>query len=393
MISGVTKFRGNLTAIYLTFSGYLLQLSMVFSPKFIITPKLLSLIADIEVSRQLVVNLPITAHMLSSLRETARLITTHHSTAIEGNRLSQAEVKEVIAGGGNFPNREKDECEVRGYYKALDYVERLASKKGKITESDIRTIHGIAFKGSERPTPYRNEQNVIREGSKGLVVYIPPKANHVPSLMRDLVNWINQQVGTLQIPLIAGLAHYEIATIHPYFDGNGRTARLLTTLILHKYGYGLRGIYSLEEYYARDLSAYYASLSVGNDEDYYDGNRAKADLTRFLEFFIAGMADSFAKIRTQAEKARDLGHTDQSNTLRSLNPQQRQLLRLFFDQMEITAKDVAKYFSLSPRQARNLCKKWTESYFLEISDPAPKTRKYRLISKYEKLIQEQIKEK
>jgi Fic family protein len=387
------RFTGNLTAIYLTFSGYLLPLNMAFSPKFTITPKLLSLIADIEVSRQSVVNLPITAHMLSSLRETARLMATHYSTAIEGNRLSQAEVREVIAGGGNFPNREKDEREVRNYYKALDYVEQLASKKGKITETHIRTIHGITFKSSERPTPYRDEQNVIREGPKGLVVYIPPKANDVPLLMKDLVNWINQQVGILQIPLIAGLAHYEIATIHPYFDGNGRTARLLTTLILHKYGYGLRSIYSLEEYYARDLPAYYSSLSVGSDEDYYDGNRAKADLTRFLEFFIAGMADSFAKIRIQAEKARDLGYTDQSSALRSLNSQQRQLLRLFLNQVEITAKDVAEYFSLSPRQARNLCKKWTESYFLEISDPAPKTRKYRLVEKYEKLIQEQIREK
>lgn len=366
---------------------------MAFSPKFTITPKLLSLIADIEVSRQSIVNLPITAHMLSSLRETARLMATHYSTAIEGNRLTQAEVKEVIAGGGNFPNREKDEREVRNYYKALDYVERLASEKGAITENHIKIIHSISFEGRERPTPYRDGQNVIREGPKGLVVYIPPKAKAVPSLMKNLVTWINKQVGTLQIPLIAGLAHYEIATIHPYFDGNGRTARLLSTLILHKYGYGLRGIYSLEEYYARDLPAYYAALMVGNDEDYYDGSRACADLTNFLGYFIAGMADSFANIRTQAEKARNLGHTDQSATLRSLGPQQRQLLRLFLDQQEITAKNVADYFSLSPRQARNLCHKWTESGFLEISNPAPKTRKYRLVAKYEKLIQEQIEGK
>lgn len=366
---------------------------MGFSPEFTITPKLLSLIADIEVSRQSIVNLPITAHMLSSLRETARLLATHHSTAIEGNRLSQAEVKEVLAGGGNFPNREKDEREVRHYYNALNYVERIAVEKGALKEDHIRTIHGIAFEGRERPTPYRDGQNVIREGSRGRVVYIPPKVQDVPALMKSLTLWVNEQVGTLQVPLIAGLAHYQIATIHPYFDGNGRTARLITTLILHKFGYGLRGIYSLEEYYARDLPAYYAALTVGSDEDYYDGNRAEADLTKFLEFFIAGMAESFASIRTQAEKARNLGHPDQSAALRSLAPQQRQVLRLFLDQAEITAKDIAQYFSLSARQARHLCQKWTADGFLEISDPAFKTRKYRLIPKYEKLVQEQIGER
>lgn len=366
---------------------------MTFKPKFTITPKLLSLTADIEVSRQAIANLPITAHMLSSLRETARLRATHHSTAIEGNRLSEAEVKEVIAGGGHFPNREKDEREVRDYYNALDYVERLASDKGKITEAHIRTIHGIAYKGRERPTPYRDEQNVIREGRRGLVVYIPPKAEDVPPLMKGLVSWINKEIDALQVPLVAGLAHYQFATIHPYFDGNGRTARLLATLILHNYGYGLRGIYSLEEYYARNLQAYYDALTVGSDEDYYDGNRAKADLTNFLEYFIEGMADSFASIRSQADKARERGDSDQSTQLRSLNSQQRQVLKLFWSQAEIASKDVAAYFKLSARQARHLCKKWAEGGFLEISDPAPKTRKYRLVPKYEKLVQEQIKEK
>ena len=61
--------------------------------------------------------------------------------------------------------------------------------------------------------------------------------------------------------IIAAIAHYQFATIHPYFDGNGRTARLLTNLVLHKSGYGLKGIYSLEEYYATNLQADYDALA------------------------------------------------------------------------------------------------------------------------------------
>jgi Fic family protein len=363
---------------------------MTFSPRFAITPRLAKLIADIEVSRQSIAHLPITAHMLAGLRQTARLASTHYSTAIEGNRLSQEQVKEVIAGGGKFLNREKDEQEVRHYYLALDYVEKLAAKSGDITERQIQTIHGLAFTGREKSTPYRDGQNVIREGTRGVVVYIPPKAKDVPALMRDLIKWIGEQADNLPVPLLAGIAHYQFATIHPYYDGNGRTARLFATLLLHKYGYGMRGIYSLEEYYAKNLPAYYAALTVGGNDDYYEGSRAKADITGFLEYFISGMADSFAKVKAYAEKAKDSGRADQTASLRSLNPQQRQILKLFFDQEKITAKDIAEFFSVSARQARHLCGKWVEGGFLTIADPAPKTRSYRLAQSYEDLVQTRI---
>ena len=74
--------------------------------------------------------------------------------------------------------------------------------------------------------------------------------------MRSLVEWTNAELtdGELPAPIVAALAHYQFATIHPYLDGNGRTARLLATLILRKAGYGLKGIYSLDEHYAKSLS-------------------------------------------------------------------------------------------------------------------------------------------
>jgi Fic family protein len=113
---------------------------------------------------------------------------------------------------------------------------------------------------------------------------VPPEAKTVPGLMADLMAWINQQLheGDLPVPLIAALAHYQFATIHPYYDGNGRTARLLANLILHKAGYGLKGIYSLDEYYARNLAGYYEALTVGPSHNYHLG-RAEADVTGFLE--------------------------------------------------------------------------------------------------------------
>lgn len=358
---------------------------MPFTPKYIITPKIAKTLSSIEVSRSSIAGLPITAKMIASLRETARISSTHHSTAIEGNKLSFNEVQEIIKGGGHFPNREKDETEVLNYYNALDYLDIIAQHRTPIHENDIKKLHGISFLGKNKPTPYRDGQNVIRAGK--LVVYIPPKESDVSQLMQDLILWINDSVdGGLPIPIIAGLAHYQFATIHPYYDGNGRTARLLATLILHKYGYGLKGIYSLEEYYSKDLNAYYSALTVGSDEDYYDGKRESADLTQFLEYFIDGMDQSFVNVKIQALKAETQGDLDQSPLLRNLSSQQKQGLKLFISSKEVMAKDISVYFNVSDRQARYICQSWVSDGFLEISNPSPKMRKYRLSTKYESLV-------
>ena len=130
---------------------------------------------------------------------------------------------------------------------------------------------------------------------------MPPEAPDVAMLMGDPFTWLAEQRGPreLPVPTAAGLAHYQFATIHPYFDGNGRTARLLTTLLLHRAGYGLKGIYSLEEYYARDLGACYAALTVSPSHNYYMG-RVAADLSGWIEYFCLGVADSFASARARA---------------------------------------------------------------------------------------------
>ncbi len=219
---------------------------------------------DIEACRQEVLSLPIDVAMIKSLRETARVASTHYSTMIEGNRLTEPQVREVLAGA-KFPGRERDEAEVRNYYRALEWVEVQAVNVRPLTEDAIKRLHGLAFHGRNRGSAYRDGQNIIRDSSSGRIVYLPPEASDVPSLMSDLVVWINAEMATgeLPAPIIAALAHYQLATIHPWYDGNGRTARLLATFLLHRTSYGLKGIYSLDEHYARDLGAYYGALTVG----------------------------------------------------------------------------------------------------------------------------------
>ena len=356
----------------------------MFRPNFRITAQITSALMQVESCRQAITDLPINAVVLQHLRETAALATTHFSTQIEGNRLTLPEVKAALKGE-KFPGRERDELEVRNHFRALEAMEALTMHAGQILEEDIKRLHGLVLYGRDKPTPYRAQQNVIREATSGTLVYLPPEAPDVAPLMQELFTWINDELekGELPVPIVAGLAHYQFATIHPYLDGNGRTARLLTTLLLRKTGYGLKGIYSLDEHYAKNLKAYYSALTVGS-HNYYEG-RAEADITNFVSYFCAGMADAFSKIKRVAMQSSKELPQDQSATLRDLDPRQRRLLELFQKNGSATAEEMAAHLKMSQRTVVQLCREWIQSGFLEYQNSARKNRSYRLGERYHRL--------
>lgn len=360
---------------------------MVFSPSFQISAGLTTILMDIEASRQAVSSLPITVSVLTSLRESARLVSTHYSTQIEGNRLTQAQVEDVRLGG-TFPNRKRDEREVKNYFRALDFLDEIISAEiGLVNEPDIQILHGLIIEGKKRPSEYRDGQNVIRDSANGAIVYMPPEAEDVPALMSDLIRWINEasEKAELPVPIISAIAHYQFATIHPYYDGNGRTARLLTNWVLHKSGYGLKGIYSLEEYYAKNLQAYYNALSVGESHNYYFG-REQSDITDWIVYFCTGMAGAFASVRLKASEAESSGQIDYSVLLRELDQRQKQALSLFSESKYVTTREIAELLTIQPRTALNLCKKWVDSGFLIQLGDAKKSRKYELADQWLGLI-------
>lgn len=352
----------------------------MFQPNFQISPKTTLALMDIEVSRQAFSSMPVTVQLITSLRESARLTSTHYSTQIEGNRLTEAEVA-VVAKGGTFPNRKRDEAEVRNYFVALDYLDELVRQnEDKLTIDMVQTIHGCVMEGKSKPTSYRDGQNVIRESGSGAIIYLPPEWREVPQLMQELIDWVNFQLkeGELPAPIIAGIAHYQFATIHPYYDGNGRTARLLTNLILHFSGYGLKGIYSLEEYYARNLQSYYAAINAGKSHNYHEG-RAEADISNWVEYFCQGVADSFASVRVQAEKYQS--KPDQSTHLRELDTRQKQILNAFRESRFLSTKEVGEYLGVSARTALTICNQWVDKGFV-FQHGVRRSRRYELAERW-----------
>lgn len=358
-----------------------------FNPKYTISSKIMSYLMRIESAKEKVLHLPMTPMILNSLRETARLYTTHYSTMIEGNQLVLSQIQEVVTHKGHFPGREREEREVKGYYTALTQVEKWAAKNIKITEKYIQTLHALVMahgRVNVRPSRYRDGQNVIRDARTKTIIYMPPEAKDVNKLMVALVNWINHNKD-LPCPLIAAIAHYQFATIHPYYDGNGRTARLLTTLILYLGGYDLKGIYSLEEYYARNLGAYYEAISIGESHNYYMG-RTEADITKWIEYFVEGVVFSFENVLKYMSEAGKKGVSDQSDLLKKLDPKQRKVLELFGQFEVVTSRQIGELFGYKSRTSAALCSQWVKEGFLTIVDFSNRGRKYKLSARYEELL-------
>ena len=360
----------------------------VWMPTYSITPKIAQFLMEIEAVRAEVEHIPLPPTVEAELRHQARVRATHYSTRIEGNRLSLAQAEKVIRDAWtDFHGRERDVGEVRNYWNALLRVEEWAASKRAVSEDLIRRLHAQVERGPRaRPTPYRDGQNVIRDSASGAIVYMPPESKDVPGLMSAMVRWINQSLqASVPIPIVAGLAHYQFVTIHPYYDGNGRTARLLATFILHRGGYGLHGFISVEEHHARDLSGYYQALSVHPHHNYYEG-RAQADLTTWVEYFVATLTETFNAVGQETRRLAKEGVDVEPDAIRKLDRRARIVLGLFAKTDRITAADVARSLGLSARMARVLLRQWVEDGWLRMAEPSRRNRAYELTAVYRQYI-------
>ncbi|MEA3335050.1 MAG: Fic family protein [Chloroflexota bacterium] len=361
--------------------------STTWQPVYTITPAIAQQLMAIEATKAVVEHTPLPPTAQAELRRRAKIRSTHFSTRIEGNRLTLEEAKQVIHEAHTFQGRERDVAEVRNYWEALARVETWAARGKPLSETLIQRLHAVVEHGKRaRPTPYRDGQNMIRDMASGAIVFMPPEAKDVPALMRGLVNWVQAaEKGGVPAPIIAGLAHYQFVTIHPYFDGNGRTARLLATLILHRGSYGLNGYFSLEEHHARDLEGYYQALVTHPHHNYYEG-RAHADLTPWLAYFIDTLAHVFRLAQEEALRLAERPLPPEPEVVRQLDRRARIVLGMFSRAEQITTRDVAQALSLSDRMTRNLMQDWVNAGFLEVAEPSRRKRAYRLSAIYRQYI-------
>ena len=177
---------------------------------------------------------PLPSEALSNLEHYYDLEITYTSNAIEGNTLSPVETTLVIEQGITISGKPlKDHLEALDHYDAIRYVRELAREQMALTESDIRNLHRLVVQRS-RPDIAGQYADLARYVRTETGRYEFPSPAEIPPLMGDFAKWLNAAPDT---PETAFTAHRCLVDIHPFNDGNGRTARLLMNLVLIRGGY------------------------------------------------------------------------------------------------------------------------------------------------------------
>lgn len=309
----------------------------MFQPNFTRTDWIINHIAKIAAAREIILNAAILPQWEVKLRKDAILKMAHHSTSIEGNPLSIEEVS-VLLRGEDVAAREVDKREVLNYVKVLEYIDDLGEKgQDNITEDIILEIHML---NSQRVLPedqsgrYRKIAVIVGNPTTGEVIFRPPPVEKVPPLMKEVVRWLNSQESRGMDPvLVAGAAHYELVRIHPFVDGNGRTARALATLILYLRGFDIKRFFALDDYYNEDRRRYYVALNTVDPKT--------VETTQWMEYFVEGVTISMEKVK---------------NTILEFSLDRR--MKKAKGQMYLNERQmkVLKYLQVNPRITNRACR-------------------------------------
>lgn len=294
--------------------------------KVTLTNEILKYVTEIDKNRYEAASVRLPKSVADKLRKNSKKKSSYASARIEGNPLSEKQVDEVIESDER-KHYLRPEQEVRNYYLALNYLEEKAKKKEKLSCKLILDVQKLVEKGApEERIGLRGQTPpgvlfAVYDSETGNPDYIPPDNKDIPELLDELVSYVNT---TDDHPLIiAAVVHYQLVTIHPFEDGNGRTARLLSGYILDISGYGFNGIGSLEEYFAYDIQEYYDSIQMGLPADYYSGRNDPPHPEIWFNYFLRMVLLYSNKVRELSEAS---DGEELENSLSYLKAREKELL-------------------------------------------------------------------
>jgi len=268
----------------------------MFKPKYTITNKLLSNIKYITLLVEGLNNQRFPKLVLMDFEKKAREVSAFASTSIEGNPLPLTEVKKVLK---NKPKYIRDsEREVINYDEALEYLNGLSKKDDlQISLDLILTIHKKIIKGllpDFESGFLRKKPVVVNDPRSGSVVFLPPDYDVVNDLVSELVDFVILSKNAVDSLILAGIFHKQMVIIHPFMDGNGRTTRLITKVLLARMGLDTFNLFSFENYYNKNITKYFQTVGEYGD---YNELRESIDFTDWLEYFTEGIIDELLRVK------------------------------------------------------------------------------------------------
>lgn len=353
---------------------------VMFMIKVALTNDMLKKISSIDENRFSLSAIELPPMTKNRLRKNSKKKSSYASNKIEGNPLTEKQAEEAIERD-EHKHFLKPEQEIRNYFLALNLLEEKLKRKEAFSKKMILEVQAIVEKGAAKekiglrgPMP-PGVLFAVYDAVTGALDYIPPEYSDIPELLDELVDYVNT---TDDHPLIiAAIVHYQLVTIHPFEDGNGRTARLMSGYILDFYGYGFNGIGSLEEYFAYDPDEYYESLQMGLPVLYYEGRENPPHPEIWVNYFLR-MVELYSK--KVCELSKGALADDLDGSLSYLSAKEKDLLVFLLKKrmLEFTPIDVSKMIGVTNKTIINRCVKLTNHGFLIPNIVSQRIRSYSL---------------
>lgn len=330
--------------------------------------------------------IPILPNLASNIEDDLIRKSIFGTAAIEGNPLSEEVVNRILTEEEKKKTTQKAERQIQNLKHAYAFIRETPQSETPflLDEKLIKKLHSLITEGSEddRNTPGQYRDHSVKVGNEEHGgVYTPPKIfDDIKNLMKEFINWINSPDVLQEDPVIrAACAHYYFALIHPFGDGNGRTARAIEAILLRSSGF--RFVYNmLSNFYYKNIDDYFWSFSLA-------GRNKEGGITPFLEFFLKGLLLSLEEIRLRIfSLIREFTLKDYYVFLqkkKAITQRQYDLMNLLIKtRKQFTLKDLFDddqlkiiYRSVTERTARRDLKNLTEQRLLGVN---PKTSLYFL---------------
>lgn len=280
----------------------------MFSPKYTITDNLLANIKRINSLVNELNNRRFPNVVLLELERTAREVSTYASTSIEGNPLPLTEVKRILKSQpAHIRESEKEVLNVNLVLQDLNELLRTssASQNRKLEGEKVTLSLNLILKIQKQVTDgllpsfesgYLREKPVlVNDPRTRQTKFLPPDVEDVEPLIKDLIEFVNSNRDKVDPLILAGVFHKQMVLIHPFTDGNGRTTRLATKVLLAEMGLNTFNLFSFEHYYNQNVTRYFEK--VGEFGNYYDLESYGIDFTPWLEYFTEGIIDELLRVQ------------------------------------------------------------------------------------------------
>ena len=325
-------------------------------PPYKITNKMLNYVSDI-MKKIGETNYFESLNRYPELRRKSRIKSIHSSLAIENNQLSLFQVEDVINGKPVIGER-KDIQEVKNAYEAYEQIDKV----NPYSVDDLKKIHGIlTFLIEKDAGKFRNHGEAVYDGD--IQIFMAPPHKMVPTLMDNLFNWMNEVKNTINPLILSSIFHYEFVFIHPFNDGNGRTARIWQTAILSHWEKAFTYL-PIESMIRKNQEEYYKAIQNCNNA---------GESTEFIEFMLKIIDDTIDELMNSKEMK------DKAQLLLSDN--EMKIIECIKRNVLIGAKEIIEETAIADRTARRILKKLAENNTIETVGNGEKdpNRKYRIV--------------